>query len=255
MCPVLAFKKYIDKLHPDQERMWQRPLDSVAEDDPVWFCNMPSGKDIVGGLMGKISDAANLSLHYTNHCIRTTAICALDNAGYDARHIMQISGHKCEASIRSYAHFLPSATSRKISGTLAQASRGQRLVPQQLMVEPGPSTTPLMLQGPVQAPNLALAPAALGRPQTQPQLSLRAPESPPFRDLDCGPSSSPLLTSSQYDMALANLDVNTIAAPQNVTVPGTVSNMNWTFRNQQEVNCAPNITNCIVNINYNNYGK
>ena len=40
---------------------------------------------------------------YTNHCIRATCITTLDAAGYEARDIMAVSGHRSESSIRNYS--------------------------------------------------------------------------------------------------------------------------------------------------------
>lgn len=44
-----------------------------------------------------------LSTLYTNHCIRATCITNLDQRGIEARHIMSVSGHKSETSIKSYS--------------------------------------------------------------------------------------------------------------------------------------------------------
>lgn len=57
----------------------------------------------------------------TNHCIRSTCITILDQSGYEARHIMAISGHKHEESIKSYASKTSCATKRQISETLSKA--------------------------------------------------------------------------------------------------------------------------------------
>lgn len=53
--------------------------------------------------MKTISSDAGLSQVYTNHCIRATCITTLDNNGFEARHIMSITGHKSETSIRAYS--------------------------------------------------------------------------------------------------------------------------------------------------------
>ena len=53
--------------------------------------------------MKNISREANLSKEYTNHCIRATSVTVLDDSGFEARHIMSLSGHRSESSIRSYS--------------------------------------------------------------------------------------------------------------------------------------------------------
>ena len=40
---------------------------------------------------------------YTNHCLRATSVTNLDEAGFEARDIMTVSGHHAETSIKSYA--------------------------------------------------------------------------------------------------------------------------------------------------------
>ncbi|CAH1240316.1 Hypp5978 [Branchiostoma lanceolatum] len=55
-------------------------------------------------MMRDISRAAGLSKTYTNHSVRVTAIQILDEAGFEARVIMSISGHRNESSIRKYTH-------------------------------------------------------------------------------------------------------------------------------------------------------
>ena len=62
-----------------------------------------SGERTLGEKMKNISREAKLSKCHTNHSIRATAVTILDKSGFEARHIMALSGHKNEASIRSYS--------------------------------------------------------------------------------------------------------------------------------------------------------
>lgn len=122
-CPVATFQKYISKLHPGIVWLWQRPLETFNADDPVWYCKSPVGLTTLSGWMSKISKVACLSRRYTNHCIRATSISALDRAGLEARHVMRISGHKSESSIRSYSKRLCESKQRDISDTLARSMK------------------------------------------------------------------------------------------------------------------------------------
>ena len=54
-------------------------------------------------MMKKISLDAKLSYSYTNHSIPSTCKTILDKAGVEARHIMSVSGHKSESSLRTYS--------------------------------------------------------------------------------------------------------------------------------------------------------
>ena len=69
-------------------------------------------KNNLGNKMKELSELAQLFKTYTNHCLRATTITLLDRNGFEARHIMSISGHKSEGSIRSYS---------KTDGTKMQA--------------------------------------------------------------------------------------------------------------------------------------
>lgn len=119
MCPVFSFTKYLSKLNENIDDLWQRPLDSFNESDTVWYYKSPMGKTTLGNMMPEISRIANLSKKYTNHCIRATSITALDRAGFEARHIMRASGHKSEASIRSYSYRLSEEKKREMSDSLS----------------------------------------------------------------------------------------------------------------------------------------
>ena len=83
------------------ESIFQRPKDSFNEDDETWYEKRSLGKNKLGNMMSELSRAAALSKNYTNHCITATAISALDRSGYEARHIMTVSGHRNEAYIKS----------------------------------------------------------------------------------------------------------------------------------------------------------
>ena len=77
---------------------------------------MVVGEHTLGEKMKNMSREAKLSKCYTNHSIRATAVTILDKSGFEARHIMAISGHKNEASIRSYSK--TDICTKKMSETL-----------------------------------------------------------------------------------------------------------------------------------------
>ena len=78
------------------------------------------GKNKLGCMMSEFSKIAKLSKKYTKHCIRATAITALDQAGCVSRHIMSVSGHRSEASIKSYSRKTSTDQKRKVSETLGK---------------------------------------------------------------------------------------------------------------------------------------
>ena len=83
-CPVMNIKKYLSKLNPQCEWMWQRPKQRVGEED-VWYANSPVGKWTLSQMTKNICKAAGCTKHYTNHSLRATSITLLDHAGHASR--------------------------------------------------------------------------------------------------------------------------------------------------------------------------
>ena len=118
-CPVASFILYVSKLNPRLKAFFQRPKENTPLTGP-WFDNQVVGVKTLEKLMKIISKEAGLSQIYTNHCIRATCITLLDSAGFEARHIMSVSGHKSESSIRSYAK-TNAGIKRKMASTISSA--------------------------------------------------------------------------------------------------------------------------------------
>ena len=102
LCPVASFWKYISRLNPENEYLFQRPKTREVCEDEVWYNNMVLGENTLGKKMKVISQQAQLSVIYTNHSIRATAVTIFDRSGFEARHIMSVSGHRSESSLKSY---------------------------------------------------------------------------------------------------------------------------------------------------------
>ena len=118
-CPVASLELYIKHLNPKNEFLFQRPKkgSKIGVDD-VCFDNMVVGERTLGEKMKCISKEAELSKIYTNHSIRATAVTILDKCGYGARHIMAVSGHKSESSLRSYCK-TDTSTKKQMSESMA----------------------------------------------------------------------------------------------------------------------------------------
>ena len=70
--------------------------------------------------MKTLSERAKLSRMYTNHCIQASVVTKLDTEGFEARHIMAVSSHKSEQSIKSYAAKCPENKRKEMFDALAQ---------------------------------------------------------------------------------------------------------------------------------------
>ena len=64
---------------------------------------MVVGENTLGKKMKVISQQAELSTIYTNHSIRAKTMSIRDRSGFEPRHIMSVSGHRNESSIKTYS--------------------------------------------------------------------------------------------------------------------------------------------------------
>lgn len=69
--------------------------------------------------MALLSADAQLSKRYTNYSIRSTVIGILGEL-YEGCHVIELSGHKSESTIKQYARCLKAKTQREMCGTLAE---------------------------------------------------------------------------------------------------------------------------------------
>ena len=119
-CPVNCLKFYISKLDPTANSLYCKPIirKSFSADDNVWYTAVPIGKNTLGNYMKIISSKLKLSQSYTNHSIRATVVTLLSRTGFESREIMRLTGHKSEASLRSYDKENSAERKREISDTL-----------------------------------------------------------------------------------------------------------------------------------------
>ena len=78
------------------------------------------GHDPLNNMMKELSQNEELSNIYTNHCICASIVSTLDEEGYEARHIMHVTSHKSEESLKSYGAKCPQKKKAAIFDTLAQ---------------------------------------------------------------------------------------------------------------------------------------
>ncbi|XP_033724872.1 uncharacterized protein LOC117314856 [Pecten maximus] len=73
-CPVASYEKYLSKLNPKTDRLWQYPRGRLAAgyDESIWYRNKPMGRDGLAGFMSKLAKNCGMSKRYTNHSIRIT---------------------------------------------------------------------------------------------------------------------------------------------------------------------------------------
>ncbi|CAG2185548.1 unnamed protein product [Mytilus edulis] len=117
-CPVRSFVKYIRRLNPKCNKLFQQP--KLTAKDGIHYDNIPLGHNKLGIYMNEISKAANLSKEYTNHSCRATTVHILDEAQIPSRHIMSVTGHKSEASLKTYSGKTCEKNKKMMSDTLSE---------------------------------------------------------------------------------------------------------------------------------------
>ena len=83
-CPVRSFEnKIYFKLRPVCNSLWQRPLESIMENDDVWYWNSPVDRDMLTKFMKKLS----ASCGFSQICAKSLHTCNRCNTFADARSI------------------------------------------------------------------------------------------------------------------------------------------------------------------------
>lgn len=100
MCPVRSFK-YVRRLNPKSVSLFQKARTSPI--NGMYYDNASVGHNKLGTFMTEISRMAKLSHEYTNHSCRATTVHVLDEAQVPSRHIMSVTGHKSESSLKTYS--------------------------------------------------------------------------------------------------------------------------------------------------------
>ena len=102
MCPVTSFEKYLSKLHPGTDRLWQKARNSYLPEESVWFSKVPIGEKTLQKFMPHLSEVCALSKRYTNHSIRATGATILSRKNFNNAQIMSVSGHRSVSSLAVY---------------------------------------------------------------------------------------------------------------------------------------------------------
>ena len=97
---MACFELYLSKLNSKRDDLWQKAKAKLDGTESEWYENVPIGRDPLNESMKILSEKANLSEIYTNHCIRASVVTNLDKQGFQAKDIMATTGHKSESSIK-----------------------------------------------------------------------------------------------------------------------------------------------------------
>lgn len=90
LCPVALLKKYLSKLHPESDALFQCPVQYKVDDSiPVWYEKQAVGVHALEGMMTCLSKEAGLSRVYSNGCLRKSSslVYLQCGFGFDPRNI------------------------------------------------------------------------------------------------------------------------------------------------------------------------
>ena len=118
LCPVEAYNKYLSVLHPGISDLWQRPNHHWKGPGCFWFCKSPMGHKMLSTMLKRMSEDAELSKTYTNHCLRVTASKGLSDAGNERSDICIVTGHASVSSLDPYINMPSDAKKRKLSSNI-----------------------------------------------------------------------------------------------------------------------------------------
>jgi archaellum component FlaC len=122
MCPVRSFFIYKEHLNPKSDTFFQRPKDRPTNN--VWYDVSPLGHNSLGKNGARyLLKSWNSTKNYTNHSFRATAVYILDDAEFAGRHIMSITGHKSESSLKTYTGYTSDRALRDMSNTISSNLR------------------------------------------------------------------------------------------------------------------------------------
>ena len=101
---VRLVRLLISKLHPDSEYLYMKARSDAkwTKDDDVWYTRCKLGHNLIARIMPGLSQELALSKRYTGHCLRATATQNLCNAFVPNQHIMKVTGHRSETSLKAY---------------------------------------------------------------------------------------------------------------------------------------------------------
>lgn len=122
-CPVRSFIKYVRRLNPLCPAFFQQPRKEPIEG--IYFDNVKLGHNKLGAFMSEISVASELSVRYTNHSCRATTVHVLDVAQIPSRHIMTVTGHRSESSLKTYSGKTDKATKKLMSEKISEKTKGK----------------------------------------------------------------------------------------------------------------------------------
>ena len=117
-----TFNFYLSKLNKSSNFLWQKPKQGrLNYTDEEWFEKNRVGEDLLNRYMKFLQKNVTLDGTYINHSVRMTVISKLDADGFEARHIIKLSSHKNESTVKEYAVQCPDYKRKEMFTSLSNA--------------------------------------------------------------------------------------------------------------------------------------
>lgn len=131
-CPIGLIKYFLSKQCRDAKYLFNgivKEAISHPAGQETWFNDKPLGKTTFSNFMTDICKYSHTTQRYTAHCLRATAIQAMNDAGFETRHIMSMSGHRCESSLKHYNRRMSETQKESVSGVMSALTSGMNPIP------------------------------------------------------------------------------------------------------------------------------
>lgn len=115
----MSFERYLQKLNPLNDKLWQKPLRCFPRVGEIWYCNTGIGEKTLSSFMTKLGKKCGLSRTYTNQSIRATAATILTKNMFGAEHHAQIMALNGQNFIKSLSQGFHTDLNVKM-GTLSE---------------------------------------------------------------------------------------------------------------------------------------
>ena len=190
--------------------------------------------------MKTLSITANLSVVYTNHSLRATCVTLLDSANIEGRHIISVTQHKSEGSLKPYMGHVANKKKKEMSAIL---STGLSASSEQTNASP---TCAKLDNQPLEPSDYASGPIC--------SLDKCRPN-PVYRPKPASPDM-PSLTNSQVvhtlNDATDNLDDDELdSILSHINIPEASVSHTYEYVQHSRTILSPILNTCQVTINYN----
>ncbi|XP_052688916.1 histone-lysine N-methyltransferase SETDB1-B-like isoform X2 [Crassostrea angulata] len=118
-CPVYLLKLLLTKTDQNATNLFNKYVRDRILNPGIWFSARPLHKRTFSKFIGEICAAAGVERKYTPQCLQVTARTYLNLPKFEARHLLFMSNHRNESSLKTYNRSLSSHQKKCTSSNLS----------------------------------------------------------------------------------------------------------------------------------------